>query len=164
MRAAQRGIGLLEVLVAVVIVSIGFLASARMQVESMRASREAYALSQAKFVLVEMSERMRANRPGLDAGAYDALETVAGAPAPACVSDGTRCSPEALARADLHAWSARLHGAPGASDPAPVLPGRAGAPPLGRVARDGSDGWTVTLEWHDPAEDTTRSIATRVIR
>ena len=46
----QSGVGLLEVLIALIILSFGFLATARMQVEGMRYSQGAYNLSQAKFM------------------------------------------------------------------------------------------------------------------
>ena len=162
--ARQRGVGLLEVLLAVVVVSIGFLSVARMQMEGMRASREAYALSQARLMLTDMTERMRANRPGLASGAYDALDTAADAAPPDCTTNGVRCTPAELARADLHAWSARLHGTPGESGFVPLLPSGADVAAAGRVRRDGTDGWSVTLEWYDAASDAMRSIATRVIR
>ncbi|MFK7892804.1 MAG: type IV pilus modification protein PilV [Granulosicoccus sp.] len=66
----ERGIGLIEILIAVVVISIGFLATARMQVDSMRLSQSAYFQTQAAFLASEMIDRMRSNLPGVTSGFY----------------------------------------------------------------------------------------------
>ena len=57
----QQGIGLIEILIAVLLVSIGFLAAAQMQVHSMRFSQSAYHQSQAYYLATSMIARIRSN-------------------------------------------------------------------------------------------------------
>ena len=164
-RRDARGIGLVEVLLAVLLLSIGLLAAARMQVQGMTTSQNAYALSQAKLMVLEMGERMRANRAGVRAGLYDGLTTAPGTSAPACLDGGGDCSPAGVRDADLHAWSRHLHGAPGDARFVPLLPSAGGIEALGRVRRAPA-GQTriVSVEWAEVTADgaARRDIAVRV--
>ena len=101
-RRPQRGIGLLEILMALVVVSIGFLAAARMQLEGMRFSQSAYFQSQAYFLASEMIDRMRANVEGVDDGDYDDKSIASVTSDPGCGS--TNCLPAQIARQDLYDW------------------------------------------------------------
>ena len=161
----ERGASLLEVLLAVVVLSAGFLAAARLQVESLATSQNAYALSQAKLMALEMSERLRANRAGVRAGLYDGLGTAAGTAPPDCLADASGCSPEAIRDADRHAWSRHLHG--GADDPGFValLPSADGIAARGSVARvAGTDVRVVSVDWAErtAAGPQRRRVAVRV--
>lgn len=166
-RHHQRGIGLIEVLLAVVLLSIGFLAAARMQVEGMRYSQSAYALSQAKFMATDMTERMRANRAGLDNGAYNALTTAAGTSEPLCLTAGTSCSTADIAQADLHAWSRYLHAADSDTEFVALLPSSSTVSAQGTVVYDAATKvWTVAVQWseHIDGSDQQRNVALQVIR
>jgi type IV pilus assembly protein PilV len=57
----QRGLSLLEVLVAIVILSIGLLGMAGLQAASLRASQGSHYRAQAAQYADDMAERMRAN-------------------------------------------------------------------------------------------------------
>ncbi len=59
--AAQRGLSLIEVLVAVVIISLGLLGMAGLQASSLRGSQSAVYRAQAAQLAADMAERMRAN-------------------------------------------------------------------------------------------------------
>lgn len=63
------GFTLLEVLVALVVLSIGLLGVAAMILDSLRASRAALLRTQAVTLAADMADRIRANR--LPANAYD---------------------------------------------------------------------------------------------
>ncbi len=159
---SQRGVGLIEVLLALVIVSIGFLAAARMQVQSMSTSQNNYALSQAKFIVLDMTERMRANRIALDADAYSGLETATGKTLPDCVTNGTACTPNDRVAADLYAWSLYLH--PTSPNTPPLLPSSPDIDAKGTIVKNG-DNYEVTVSWaeridHKPVE---RSYTVQVI-
>ncbi len=165
-RSRARGVGLVEVLLAVVLTSIGFLAAARMQVQGMTTAQNAYALSQAKFMVLDMSERMRVNRGGLKGGAYRTLATSADATAPDCMASAESCSPADIALADLAAWSAHLHAPDGAIGFVPLLPS---APPgvvaRGRIAHDAAtDVHTVSVTWaeRDAGGTVSRTITVEV--
>jgi len=160
----QRGVGLIEVLLAVILLSIGFLASARMQVQSMIHNQNAYALSQAKYLVLDMSERMRANRDGLRAGLYEDLETAANTVEPGCVAAGTTCSAAERVAADRHAWSSALH--PTATGAIPLLPSTPSIPAIGQVARDAATGaYQVSVRWseRDGGGALEREVAVQVI-
>lgn len=161
----QRGIGLLEVLLAVVLLSIGFLATARMQVEGMRFSQSAYALSQAKFMVLDMTERMRANRSGLQGTVYRGKSTQPGTSNPACITAGSPCSPADIASADLHAWSQNLHASGNSSTFTPLLPSSANIPAMGTITYDDAEGsYSVSVQWSEVADgvDTRQLLTVKV--
>lgn len=59
---AQAGVGLIEVLIAVVVLSIGLLGLAGVQLTSMRSANAALAKTQANTLGNDILDRMRANR------------------------------------------------------------------------------------------------------
>ncbi len=70
-RRPTSGYTLVEVLVAVVILSVGLLGLAGMQARGMRNSHDAYLRSQAAILAYDIADRMRANRDAALAGDYD---------------------------------------------------------------------------------------------
>ena len=65
-----KGVTLIEVLVAIVITSIGILGFASLQFLGLNSNQSAYYRSQASFIASDLSERMRANIDGMNANAY----------------------------------------------------------------------------------------------
>lgn len=61
---------MIEVLVAMVILSIGLLGIAGLQLSGVRANQGAYYRSQAISIMNDMAERIHNNLPGANAGAY----------------------------------------------------------------------------------------------
>jgi len=146
----EEGFSLLEVLIAVVIVSVGFLATARMQIEGLRSSQNAYFVSQANFMVREMTDRMRANPLGIAARSYDAMATSALTSWPACMSAQTLCTPQQIAEADIATWSRHLHPPPGAVDFRALLPSSANIAAEGTVNFDaGTNTFTVSVTWSE---------------
>lgn len=95
-RSNSHGIALIEVLISLLLVSIGFIALAGLQANGIRANYRAYNWTQVSHRAYEMADRMRANAMGVTAGAYDSLTTV---PAdPSCIATG--CTPLQLAQTD----------------------------------------------------------------
>jgi len=68
---AQIGATLIEVLVAIVVLSIGLLGLAGLQATSIQANQGAYYRSQASILAADITDRMRANRKAAQAGAYN---------------------------------------------------------------------------------------------
>lgn len=58
---AQRGVSLLEVLVAVLVLAIGVLGAVAMQISALRYNASAAYTTQASFLAYDMLDRMRAN-------------------------------------------------------------------------------------------------------
>jgi len=150
----QSGVGLIEVLIAVVVLSIGFLAAAKMQVQGMRYSQSAYYLSQGNFMLRDITDRMRANRRGVLDGFYDDFTTVANTTEPTCVAATVRCTPEQIAQADKHAWSKNLYPPSGAVDFKPLLPSVDLIEAEGSIAYDPTTNvYTISVSWAEQVDD-----------
>ncbi len=94
----QAGLSLIEVLVAVVLLSVGLLGLAGLQASGMRVGQSSIHRSQAAQLAHDMIERMRANVA--NAGAYD---LALGDAAPACAN---------VAACDLRDWRLRLQSLP----------------------------------------------------
>ncbi|HKM28005.1 MAG TPA: type IV pilus modification protein PilV [Thiopseudomonas sp.] len=67
---AQRGATMLEILITLLILSIGLLGMAGLQALSLKSNQSAYYRSQATFLAYDISERMRANSEVARAGGY----------------------------------------------------------------------------------------------
>jgi len=146
-RKCQQGVGLLEILIAVILMSIGFLAAARMQVEGMRFSQSAYHQSQAYFLANDMIDRMRSNISGVESGFYTGATTKSDASNPAC--NVIQCSPLGIARQDIYDWSAAIHPLDGISGFVPALPGTETTAASGQII-DMADGvFAVVMSWNE---------------
>lgn len=66
----QQGATLIEVLIAVVVLSIGLLGLAGLQVTSVQSNHSAYQRSQASLLASDLADRMRANRTQALTNAY----------------------------------------------------------------------------------------------
>lgn len=66
----QKGFNLIEVLIAMVILSIGLLGVAGLQLTGVRSNQSSYFRSQASSVLNDMAERIHNNIPGVNSGFY----------------------------------------------------------------------------------------------
>ena len=96
------GFTLIEVLIALVVLSIGLLGVAGLQAKSQQFSRNAYLNTQATVIAHDMLERMRANPAGLKAGFYNKPDTTKHT---GCYTV-TGCSPQQMAENDRFEWSA----------------------------------------------------------
>ena len=103
---AARGVGLIEVLVALLLLSIGLLGVAGLQTLSLHQQRAAYLHGQAAVLATDIIERMRANRPAAQAGHY-ASEFGAPAAAPADCNEQS-CDGAQMAAFDLAQWKCAL--------------------------------------------------------
>lgn len=102
----QRGLTMVESLVALVVLSVGLLGIAGLYVTSLRTGRTALLRTQAVNLVSDMSDRIRAN--GRGRGAYD-LATYGGAPALHNCVLAANCSAAELAEYDLARWVANVN-------------------------------------------------------
>lgn len=93
----QRGVGLLEVLIAVLILGVGLLGIAAMQAMALRNSQSSIERSQAVVQTYSILDAMRSNRSAVLGGSYNLAAVTCVAPA-----GGTR------AQNDLNAWITSL--------------------------------------------------------
>jgi len=107
----QSGVTLLEVLIALLVLSIGLLGHAKLQLFGVRANTNAYLRTQATALAHDFAERLRANRDAASAGVYAGID-YAGidctkAP-PVCYDrpgeDARNCSADEIAEADAFEW------------------------------------------------------------
>lgn len=132
---ASAGFSLVEVLVALVILSIGLLGLAGLQTRGVRDNHGAYLRTQATLSAKDLVDRMRANRSAALAGTYD-------------VDFGVEVAPGAtVASMDLNQWQATLARLPG--------------PGEGKVAvNQANRRVTVEISWDDSRGAEARAILT----
>ena len=145
LRFVQGGFTLLEVLVAVVVFSIGLLGIAGLQVAGMRYTHGSQLRAVATMQAENMADSMRANSLGVTDGLYNVLEDMPTSYTTDCTVDP--CGPEELARFDLVTWNAAAAtGKPHESN-ADILPGGAGVVCVDSTPNDGSpDDWACDNE------------------
>lgn len=113
-RSGQRGMSLVEVLVALVVLSVGMLGVAVLFVQSIRSSRSAVLRTQAVNLVSDMADRIRANAAAR--GAYDTAQYIAQPQLRGCapageLATGSNCDPEQLAEDDLAHWQQAVRAA-----------------------------------------------------
>lgn len=127
-RRRQGGFTLLEVLVALLVLSIGLLGLASLQATTSRYNYSAFLRSQATSLAYDMADRMRANRDEALAGSYDV--STFPSTAPVC---GVVAGSDVAAR-DISGWQSAL---------ACSLPDG-----IGRIVRNGNT-VTIGVRWDD---------------
>ena len=140
----ESGFSLIEVLVALIVLSIGMLGMGKMLMVSMKSNGTAYSNTQAMSLASAMLERIRANRTAALAGAASgySLPTLTSA---SSFGAGTNClmgacSTTAVATSDVAGWLALLASANG-------LPSGEGSITFGSLNSQTSV--TIVVQWDD---------------
>ncbi len=133
----ERGFTLIEVLVTVIILAIGLLGLAGLQLSGLRYTHSAYQNSQATSLGNDIIDRMRVNSPQAANGAYD-IAIGATPTSASCIGIGANCNPATLANADLSEWKQSL---------AAILPLGDGA--IQRNVTASGLSVTITIQWDD---------------
>lgn len=103
--APMRGFSLLEVLIALLIFSLGLLGMAGLMVVSVKTNQSAYLRTQASFLAQSMADRMRANIAHVND--YNDTYSEATAGTDPCAA-GATCAPAAIVERDKALWSRQL--------------------------------------------------------
>jgi len=101
---SQQGFTLMEVLVAFMILSIGLIGLAGLQLTGVKNGRDAYYRTQAIILGYDITDRMRANITGVTAGNYNAI----GGSATSNCRNTTGCTAAQLAADDVALWRASV--------------------------------------------------------
>ncbi|HEX7964779.1 MAG TPA: type IV pilus modification protein PilV [Gammaproteobacteria bacterium] len=132
------GFSLIEVLIALVILSVGLLGIAAMVSVSLKSKDSSYYQTQATTLAQAMLDRMRANHATATSGGYDLDIAAADPTAAACVGSAVTCSGTEIASFDLADWRANL---------ANTLPDGKGG--IATVAVAQFTQVTITITWND---------------
>ena len=107
-RLVIRGFTLLEVLVALLVMSIGLLGIGKLMMLSARANDSAYMRTQATALGYTILDAMRANRQAAVVNGYDTAMGVFPGPAACGTSVATSCTSGQQAQNDLSQWGNAL--------------------------------------------------------
>ena len=122
----HTGFTMIEILVALLVLSIGLLGLAALQATGLRYNHSSYLRSQAVLQAYDMADRMRANLPGVQAGAYNNLS---GIPSTHTDCGATSCNTTQMAQFDLWQWN---------TDNQRLLPSGTGTVVIATVREDAS--------------------------
>lgn len=104
----MRGFSLIETLIALVVLSIGLLGIAVLQVEGVKSSQTALLRTKAVLLAADMADRIRANAQG----DYRVGAAAVAAPGVSCADDSgsqaSICSPQQMADFDIWMWKSML--------------------------------------------------------
>ncbi|MGH8279473.1 MAG: type IV pilus modification protein PilV [Gammaproteobacteria bacterium] len=143
-RRSAAGFSLLEVLISLVVLSVGLLSVAALMSTTLKSNDSAYMRTQAEVEAYNILDRMRANNAAVAAGHY--IYTMPGAPSDAnrpsttCTGATAGCSSADLADYDLSQWQ---------HDLAKRLPAGRGSIVTSPIANGTGIKVTVTVLWND---------------
>lgn len=112
---AQSGFSLIEVMIAALVISIGMLGIAGLQLVSMKGSHQSYMRHQAMFVVQDLVERMRANPNAVRVASpvylFDTTDSTApncAAPPPNCGTSTSNCTVTDIANYDKYSVACKM--------------------------------------------------------
>ncbi len=165
--ARMSGFSLIEVLVALVVLSIGMIGIAAMQIEGLRFGQQAVIGTRAIGLASDMADRIRANpdaravpntgRPG------DAYTAAPGNAAPGRMCADTKtvdvvgtgfCNPTQMAAFDIWQWKTALSGEAGSGLPE-------GDGTIDYSWSDGIATFEITVTWNERGEDRSYQLVVR---
>ena len=95
----QHGFSMIEVLVSLIVIGVGMLGLSGLQIASMKGTNNAHSRNVATMLVMELSDRMRANPAGVTGGFYE--NDVKCSKDEAQCTSASFCSPEQVARIDV---------------------------------------------------------------
>jgi type IV pilus assembly protein PilV len=155
-KASQQGVSLVEILVTVLILSVGVLGLAGMQLRALRGSHSSVQRTQAVVLGQSLLELMRVDRQAALQGDYN-LPTGPGASPLCTLPAASAVSPASLAKTETRAWFAEVKSQLGRANDATTCV---------RVACDTLGLCSVQMQWDDSASgglpDQSLSLSTRL--
>ncbi|NRB38249.1 MAG: type IV pilus modification protein PilV [Pseudomonadales bacterium] len=136
----QRGMNLIEVLITILVLSVGLMGMAAIQLTGLKSNQSAYFRSQASMLAYDMADRMRANATLAYVSTGNDFDTDGSVPSlPSCVQAATGCTAVDQVDADLAEWSSRVKTGNNSSS---LLPGARGV-----ISVDANNIFTITITW-----------------
>lgn len=146
---AQRGLSMIEVLIALVVLAIGLLGTAAMQTLSLEGTANANSRSVAFYLANDVIDRMRANSAGETAGDYSDVSKAA---TTANCSAAAGCTAKEMAFNDLQEWQTSI---------ATLLPGGVGT--ISGPAATGNANYVITVSWRERTKEAKASGETAAV-
>lgn len=151
----SRGFSLVEVMVAIVILAIGLVGLASLQMTGLKNNQSAYHRSIATILANDIADRMKANPNGVKLGHYN--NGIAADVAATVCEGNSICTASDMARYDLKKWNdalaRKLPGGKGmvcSTDPTKMSTlGYSSSPTDGCVATANSDFYVIRIWWDD---------------
>ncbi|MGZ8094986.1 MAG: type IV pilus modification protein PilV [Methylosarcina sp.] len=134
----ESGFTLIEILIAMVILSIGLLGLAGMQATVLKNNQSAYNRSLATQLTYDIADRIRANLDDgnkLDASTYTTIDSGDARAQSDCISISATCTTVDMAENDLYEWNLALSALPSAEGSVTVVAS--------------TRTFTVTINWDD---------------
>ena len=136
----QGGAMMIEILVTILVLAVGLLGLAGLQLSAMKFTKDAASRSNATLLTAELADRMRANMEGVKQASYKrdlayAASIAAGLPADPGCGKTTDCTYTTMATLDLNQWLTAI---------AATLPEGTGALIEDPVNKSG---WTIYVMW-----------------
>ena len=148
----ERGISLFEVLITVVVVSIGLLGLAGLQFAGLRAANSAQEHTLATLLAQDIEERIRANSAGAASGAYNNITIDSSSSYTTAVNCFTvTCTYGQIVNFDLNQWYRLLYPNPGDKALLPVA--------AININSTNNVDFQITIQWSDPSGPQTLNAA-----
>ena len=150
----QQGVSLLEVLISVLVLSVGLLGLGKLQLFSLKGSNDAHFHTVASFLAADLGDRMRTNPDGVALAGYEItnIESIAlcsATPPKLCIGT-SYCSATELATFDLYQISCGIkNGASVSSGMKHLLPSATMSVDCGGVVCNSNLQHTITLSWEE---------------
>jgi type IV pilus assembly protein PilV len=154
-QTAQYGFTLIEVLIAVIVLSVGLLGLASLQVNALRNNQSAFMRTQATILAYDIADRMRANQGAVNAGNYDydpSTSPPLPTPTAECITTAG-CNEQQMASTDMAAWLANIQ---------TFLPDGTGTVCRDSTGSSGCDGggsqYAIIIQWTEQNGDTSEFV------
>ena len=143
---SNKGFSLTEILVAVLVLSIGLLGLFGMQIAGVKSNQSAYFRTQASILASDIADRLRFNADRAIAGAYDGFNTAnSNESVPSCWNTDTGCTENSIVTLDKAEWTALVEGG---EDTAIMLPNASGT-----ITRGAGNLFTIQIQWDETTWD-----------
>ncbi|WP_207063345.1 type IV pilus modification protein PilV [Motiliproteus sp. SC1-56] len=146
----QAGVSMLEVLIALVLITTALLGATALQITGLQNNRSAYYRSQASLLAYDMADRLRVNAGYALANSSAYAFHSENDPLPSatsCITDINGCTDGSLRDQDLREWAENFKDVTGighdGADYRPLLPGG-----VGSVTASGSL-YSITVSWDE---------------
>lgn len=146
----QRGLSMIEILITILIVAIGFLGVASMQMLNLKTVNNTQYRSMATLHAYDMAERMRSNVASVKAGLYEISDADASSTTATC----SACNAVQMAAVDADQWKTQIRN----KDTAAITDLPRGKGKVEQVP--GTSFYDITVSWQESSYDTDDKVAT----